>query len=124
MQTTTTPNAAAVERAVYSVNEFCDAHRITRVSFYKLLKAEQGPRIMKAGTRTLISVEAAADWRRQREEGAVLMPSRRGKGCVGRAMKTPCLHEKRAGVSEARPNHASPGIIPETIQRPRAGGAA
>ncbi|WP_212566890.1 hypothetical protein [Aromatoleum tolulyticum] len=47
--------------------------------FYKLMKSGHGPRIMKVGTRTLISVEAAADWRRQMEEGATVMPSRRGK---------------------------------------------
>lgn len=79
MQATNTENAVVIERAAFSVDEFCAAHTITKPTFYKILKAGQGPRIMKAGTRTLISVEAAADWRRQMEEGAVLMPSRRSK---------------------------------------------
>lgn len=65
-------------RDAYSVKEFCESHNITKVLFYKLLKEGRGPRIMKAGTRTLISAEAAADWRHQCEEGAVLMAPRRG----------------------------------------------
>ena len=64
-------------RAAYSVKEFCDAHGITKVTVYKMLKEGSGPRIMKVGARTLISAEAAADWRRQCEEGAHILPSRR-----------------------------------------------
>lgn len=51
----------------YSIPEFCTAHRISRATFYNLVNAGQGPRLMKVGTRTLISKEAAADWRRERE---------------------------------------------------------
>lgn len=69
--------AVQVGPAVYSVKTFCDAHDITKVTFYKLLKDGTAPRIMKVGARTLISLEAAADWRRQMEEGAHVMPSRR-----------------------------------------------
>lgn len=79
MEATSNENALVVERAAFSVDEFCAAHTITKPLFYKLVKNGQGPRIMKAGTRTLISIEAAADWRRAMEEGAVLMPSRRSK---------------------------------------------
>ncbi|NYT58229.1 hypothetical protein H0A65_04745 [Alcaligenaceae bacterium] len=64
-------------RAAYSIKEFCDAHGITKVTIYKMLKEGTGPRIMKVGARTLISTEAAAEWRRQCEEGAQLLPSRR-----------------------------------------------
>lgn len=67
----------ATHRAAYSVTEFCAAHDLTKVTLYKLLKQGTGPRIMKVGTRTLISAEAAADWRRQCEEGAQILPSRR-----------------------------------------------
>ncbi len=70
-------NALTPAAAVFNVNGFCAAHDITKVTFYKLLKDGLGPRIMKVGARTLISVEAAADWRRQMEEGAQIMPSRR-----------------------------------------------
>lgn len=68
---------ALTNRAAYSVAEFCSAHGITKVTFYKSMKEGSGPRIMKVGTRTLISAEAAADWRRQCEEGAQILPSRR-----------------------------------------------
>lgn len=64
-------------QAVYSVKDFCAAHQISKVAFYDLLKKGIGPRIMKVGTRTLISLEAAAEWRRRMEEGAQVMPGRR-----------------------------------------------
>ena len=46
--------AVQVGPAVYSVKTFCDAHDITKVTFYKLLKDGTAPRIMKVGARTLI----------------------------------------------------------------------
>ena len=55
---------------VYSVPEFCEAHRISRSLFYKLVAEGKGPRIFKAGSRTLVSDEAAAAWRRRMEEPA------------------------------------------------------
>lgn len=67
----------SVARAAYSVRDFCEAFGITKVMFYKMLKEGSGPKIMKVGSRTLISIEAAADWRRQCEEGAQLIPARR-----------------------------------------------
>lgn len=51
-----------------SVKEFCRSHRISRGTFYNLLKEKRGPRVMKVGARTLISTEAATEWRRQMEE--------------------------------------------------------
>lgn len=64
------------QQQAFSVAEFCDAHGFTKVLFYKLLKDGRGPRIMKVGHRTLISTEAAADWRRAMEEGAELSAPR------------------------------------------------
>jgi len=49
----------------YSVHEFCTAHRIARGTFYKLLKAGEGPQIIKVGRRTLIPGEAASAWRQK-----------------------------------------------------------
>jgi predicted DNA-binding transcriptional regulator AlpA len=57
-------------RKAYSVDEFCAAHGISRAMFYKLGKESKAPRLMKVGTRTLFSEEAAADWRRQMEVSA------------------------------------------------------
>jgi hypothetical protein len=51
----------------YSVDEFCRRNRICRATFYNLIRAGRGPRLMKVGARTLITVESAADWRRRME---------------------------------------------------------
>ncbi len=55
--------------ATYSVRDFCREHGISRGLFYRLLREGRGPRVIKAGRRTLISREAAEEWRR-RMEGA------------------------------------------------------
>lgn len=47
-----------------SVNDFCQANSISRSLFYKLQREGKGPRLMKVGRRTLISAEAANEWRR------------------------------------------------------------
>jgi hypothetical protein len=55
-------------KPTFTVSEFCEAHgRMSRTLFYKLVNEGKGPRLMKIGRRTLISQEAAADWRRQME---------------------------------------------------------
>jgi hypothetical protein len=54
-------------RAVFTITEFCDSHRTSRSMLYKMWGEGAGPRIMRVGTKVLISAEAAADWRRARE---------------------------------------------------------
>jgi hypothetical protein len=49
----------------YSVGEFCARHRISVQLFYKNRK--QMPRTFNVGTRVLISREAAAAWRRDKQ---------------------------------------------------------
>ena len=56
-----------MEKDAFSVDEFCKRHSISRSGFYLSVKNGTGPRTMKFGTRTLISREACAEWRRQRE---------------------------------------------------------
>jgi len=53
-----------------SIREFCAAHRISEDMFYKMRREKWGPTVMHVGSRTLISHEAAAEWRRQREQAA------------------------------------------------------
>lgn len=65
------------ETLALSVTAFCKAHSITRPTFYALAKQGRAPRFMKVGSRTLISVEAAAEWRRQMEDGAQILPGNR-----------------------------------------------
>ena len=54
-------------RLALSIPEFCEAHGISEGFFYKLKKQGEGPREMKVGARTLITLESAAEWRRARE---------------------------------------------------------
>ena len=53
-----------------SIREFCALHGISEDMFYKMQREGWGPATMKVGSRTLISHEAAADWRREREAAA------------------------------------------------------
>jgi predicted DNA-binding transcriptional regulator AlpA len=55
------------EQDAMSLGEFCSRHGISRSSYYLLKKAGEAPRLMQVGDRVLISREAAADWRRERE---------------------------------------------------------
>jgi predicted DNA-binding transcriptional regulator AlpA len=55
-----------VPRAL-TVDAFCRAYGIGRSTLYRMIKGDAGPRTMKVGRRTLISVEAADEWRRQLE---------------------------------------------------------
>jgi hypothetical protein len=53
-----------------SIREFCAQHGISEDMFFKMRRQGWGPRTMKVGSRTLISHEAAAEWRREREAAA------------------------------------------------------
>lgn len=55
-------------KPTYTVPQFCDAHNVSRTHLYALWKEDKGPRLMKVGRRTLISAEAAADWRKRMED--------------------------------------------------------
>ena len=54
----------------YSIRQFCQAHSISVDTYFRLQRVGLGPVTMKVGGRTLISVEAAAAWRRDRELAA------------------------------------------------------
>ena len=57
-------------KAAYSFQEFCRLHSISRAFLYKMIKSGRGPKILKIGTRSLITAEAAAEWRRKMESAA------------------------------------------------------
>jgi hypothetical protein len=62
---------AEADRAdAYSIGEFCSRHRISPQLFYKLKPHGLMPATFNVGTRVLISREAAAEWRRERENAA------------------------------------------------------
>lgn len=54
----------------FDVDEFCRRNRISRGTFYNLRKRRKGPRVMKVGSRTIVTPEAEDDWRRDMEEDA------------------------------------------------------
>lgn len=53
-----------------SVAEFCKANGISTSFFYKLQRQNKGPRLLKVGRRTLITSEAAENWRKDMEAPA------------------------------------------------------
>jgi len=58
-------------RVTYTVNQFYAAHNVCRSQLYEYWQQGRGPRFFWNGTRRIITVEAAAAWRRDREEEAL-----------------------------------------------------
>ena len=52
--------------ACYSIRQFCAAHGISEDMFFKIQRQGFAPKTMRVGARTLISIEAAAEWRHER----------------------------------------------------------
>jgi hypothetical protein len=52
-----------VTKRLYTIQEFCDAHAISRAGFYNLQLNDKAPRITMIGSKKLISEEDAAAWR-------------------------------------------------------------
>jgi predicted DNA-binding transcriptional regulator AlpA len=50
-----------------TIEQFCTRYSISRATFYNLLKAQKGPRLMRIGSTVRISDEAALEWQRARE---------------------------------------------------------
>jgi len=53
--------------SMQSVPSFCADNGLSRSLFYRLLKDGRGPRVTKIGRRSLISGQAAAEWRSRME---------------------------------------------------------
>jgi hypothetical protein len=57
-----------VAMAAYTIKQFCEAYGGISTDFYfKLQRQGRGPKTMKLGTRTLITVKSAEAWARERE---------------------------------------------------------
>ena len=52
---------------VYTIAEFCAAHKLSRSKLYQLWRSGIGPRSIKIGSKNLITAEAACAWRRELE---------------------------------------------------------
>jgi hypothetical protein len=68
-----------------SIRRFCLRNDISESMYFKLQANGLGPRTMELGARTLIAIEAEADWRRERERNPVNVEAadaarRRAKG--------------------------------------------
>jgi len=62
------PASPGAEVRAYSIPEFCRVHGgMSQAFFHALVAKGRGPKLMKVGARTMISVEAAAEWRRAQE---------------------------------------------------------
>jgi len=58
------------KQLVFTIAEFCAAHRTSRSRLYAEWDRGTGPRYFKIGQKILIAIEAAADWRASREAAA------------------------------------------------------
>jgi Helix-turn-helix domain len=76
-----------VQPAAYTVSEFCEAFRLSRATFYNLRQRGEGPRLLRAGRKILVSTDAAADWIRRGEALASLQPTCGGEK-AGRSRRT------------------------------------
>ena len=56
-----------MNKKMYEVDGFCEDHELSRAFLYKLWKQGKGPKKTKIGRKTLISEEAAAEWRARME---------------------------------------------------------
>jgi hypothetical protein len=69
------PPRTTAPLVAYSVDEFCAAHGpISRGTLYNMWRDGIGPKFMLVGSgkgRRIISTEAAAEWRREREAAAM-----------------------------------------------------
>ena len=61
------PVDRTVPQLAMSIPQFAEAHGISASMYFKLKKQGLTPREMKVGSRTLITFEAAAQWRTERE---------------------------------------------------------
>ena len=68
-KTTGRSRIGSTEADAFSIAEFCQRHGISISMFYKMRAQDPKsvPREIHVGTRRLISKEAAADWRAERE---------------------------------------------------------
>lgn len=54
-------------RGAYTISEFTEAYRFSRATLYNMWRDGCGPRRLRVRGRTLISREAADEWRRSLE---------------------------------------------------------
>ena len=58
---------SATPSDLYTIEIFCERNRMSEAMYFKLKRQGKAPREMKIGKKILITPEAEADWRRERE---------------------------------------------------------
>lgn len=77
------PFEQSTSRGAMSVADFCSRHDISRQTFYALLRDGHGPNIMKIRRRTLVSDEAAAEWRTSMTAATMRTRETHTNACAG-----------------------------------------
>lgn len=62
--------ASPIPLGAYSIRAFCRAHALSEAMYFKLRSMGLGPDEMQVGRRRMVSIEAAAKWRLEREAAA------------------------------------------------------
>jgi hypothetical protein len=60
-----------IEIQSYSIDTFCAAHNISKSRLYLMWQEGTGPDYFLVGQRRMVSKEAAARWRQEREAAAI-----------------------------------------------------
>ena len=60
-----------VHRTALNLEEAAESLGLSRTTLYQLLKAGQGPSLIKIGRRRLVSIQALHDWLQQEQVGGV-----------------------------------------------------
>jgi predicted DNA-binding transcriptional regulator AlpA len=68
LQEIDTGDKPTIHKRALSIPEFCAENGISRTTFYRIVDAGSGPRLMKVGKRVLVTVECAEAWRQSRLE--------------------------------------------------------
>ena len=58
----------------YTVQEFCNAYRISKPKFYRMVRAGEAPQSIKIGGTRRIPYSAAKDWEAKFLEDTVISP--------------------------------------------------
>lgn len=71
-----------VPPACFTISSFCTAHDLSEAMFHKLRSQGRAPRLLRVGTRVLITFEAAAEWRAKMEQATAAAPAAEDEQCT------------------------------------------
>jgi hypothetical protein len=107
-----------IEPMAYSIAEFCEAHGISVDMYFRMGRDGFGPQTMKVGARTLVSHEAAARWRLEREAAHQSAPAAKPMPAELRERVAFVDDRRRRGrpeVAARRERIAGPGPIADPV---------